>query len=400
MKLIYQKELLELFRDRKTLIFTILLPTLIVPVLIGGFAYFSAKMVQKSASEVLRYAVIGEQYAPELVAKFAEAEGFSRVDDVDEGSVEAVIRNDEVRFVLALQGDARESIRKGEKIAIKLYYNSASSTVKILTSRVSKVIDEYAREIQRQLLAEKGLSESELELLTEPVSVEKVSIAKNRERVGELAGGMLAYFLLIITLTGAMYPALDLGVGEKERGTLETLLLNPVPRWQLAVAKFLVIFTTGFLAVFLALVSFALWAVIIGQAMAVEKIQEFVSMVGLSDIVVLLLMLVPTAAIFAAVLLSISLYARNFKEAQNYMSPLMMLVIIPVMMALVPGMKLNWTTAMVPLTNIALSMKEIIKGTMDYSLIAVIFGSTTVLAAGALAFCVYWFNREDVLFRS
>ena len=399
MWLVYKKELLELTRDKKTLIFTILLPILILPLLMGGFGYFSYKIAEKKQGEILKYAVIGSEFAPELVQKLSKIEKFSYQKDLVVGDITKAIRDKTVKFVLVFEDNFSENIQQNRQAKISLHYNAASkaSRVKI---RLDKVIDKYNEGLQIKHMAKLGLAENEFKSLVKPILIETESIANKREKIGEILGGVAAYLLLIITLSGAIYPALDLGVGEKERQTLETLLLNPLPRWHLVIAKFGVIFTTGFISVFLTLFSLLLWTILAGQAFAVEKMSEMLNEIGLSTVGMMLLMLIPTAALFAAVLLAISIYARNFKEAQNYISPLMIVVIMPVMIAMIPGIELNWTTAMIPLANISLAMKEIVKGTIDPSYIMVIFASTTVLAGAMLWFCTKWFQKESVLFRT
>ena len=102
---------------------------------------------------------------------------------------------------------------------------------------------------------------------------------------------------------------------------------------------------------------------------------------------------------FAALLLSISVYAKSFKEAQAYATPLNFLIIIPAVIAILPGVELDWTWAMVPITNISLAIKELIKGTMNYEMFIAILGSSTLIAGALLWFCTKWFDREGVLFR-
>lgn len=399
MWLIYKKEMMELLRDKKTLIFTILLPTLIIPVILGGFAYFSIMMDKKHKSEQLNFSIIGAENAPEFVSMLKTTKGFKFNDKVDITNVAEVIRKGKVKFIVEIPPQFRDQIDHLKQTSVTLHFNAASSGSKV-KSRLQKVISKFNEQLQKMQLGQVNLDEETLQALTKPIKLKTKSIANKREKFGEIVGGMAAYMLLIITLSGAIYPALDLGVGEKERQTLETLLLNPVPRWQLVMSKFLVIFTTGFLAVFLALLSVLGWTLIAGQAFSVAQLSQILQVIGIGPIMMMMFMLVPTSAIFAAILLTISIYARNFKEAQNYISPLMMLVIMPVLIAMVPGIELNWTTAMVPLTNIALAMKEILKGTMDYSILMVIFGSTSLLAGAAIWFCSYWFSQEKVLFRS
>jgi sodium transport system permease protein len=122
--------------------------------------------------------------------------------------------------------------------------------------------------------------------------------------------------------------------------------------------------------------------------------------IGPLDLAMVALMLVPTAAIFAAILLSISIYAKSYKEATGMISPLIIVTILPTLVALLPGVELNWRWAMVPLTNVALAMKELVKGTMDYRMFSLILLSTALTAGLLLALCRWWFNREAVLFRN
>jgi sodium transport system permease protein len=122
--------------------------------------------------------------------------------------------------------------------------------------------------------------------------------------------------------------------------------------------------------------------------------------IGAADLAMVALMLLPTAAIFAAILLSISIYAKSYKEASGLISPLAIVTILPTLVAMLPGVELNWMWAMVPLTNVSLAMKELVKGTMDYRMFSVILLSSSLIAGALLLLCRWWFNREQVLFRN
>jgi sodium transport system permease protein len=117
------------------------------------------------------------------------------------------------------------------------------------------------------------------------------------------------------------------------------------------------------------------------------------------DLLLIAAMLIPTAAIFAALLLSISIYARSFREASTYCGPLNLVMLLPAFIALLPGVQLDWIWALVPITNITLAIKELVKGTMDYAMLVAILGSSVVIAGALLFFCTKWFEREAVLFR-
>jgi sodium transport system permease protein len=119
-----------------------------------------------------------------------------------------------------------------------------------------------------------------------------------------------------------------------------------------------------------------------------------------AGLLLVLAMVLPVAVLFSAVLLAVSLFAKSIKEASSYVSPMIIVIIIPAMMGLMPGVELNARLALVPILNIALVSKELVSGVFHWQYLALIFGSTCVYAAAALAFCVHLFNREEVLFRT
>ncbi len=414
---VYLKELLELTRDKKTLIFTILLPTLIMPVIMFGFITLTTHIAKKAIDEDLSYALVGGEHYPELVTTLAKNNKLRKV-VVPEGAgsdeavriVSEMINKDEIRFAIVVPKDTLSILKEGLSAELKMLYNDSATTSEIIFGRINKSIKALKTKERQKRFSQLGLTEAQGKSINNPVRLVKTSTAGERESFGEKIGGFLPYILILIGLSGAMYPAIDIGVGEKERGTLETLLLTPISRFQLVFAKFAVIFTTSFVSVFLSLISFALMTLVFGPAImsgfgaeSSEKVGELfeaLSSISLTDILLMFLMLVPVAAIFASLLLSVSIYARTYKEAQNYMSPIMMITIFPLILPLLPGVKLDWVWASVPVTNVSLAIKEIFKGTIDMQILLVIFGSTTIIAGVLLAICNWWFQREQVLFRN
>ena len=395
---IYLKELLELTRDRKTLIFTILIPIFAMPLIFGGFAYVSSHMFKSARTAQMRYAIFGQQHAPELSARFAQQANLQRVALADESEIRSAIADERIKFAVVIPPQFDTTLQQHRQAAIALHYNSAS-TVDVTQQRVREVIDGYNGSLRQQALSALNLNPAQLAFALAPVVLEKKSTADQREQMGAVVGGMLPYLLLMVCLTAAMYPAIDLGAGEKERGTLETLLLAPVPRGAIVLAKFLVLFTVGMTSAVLMVGSMAVLLTVFGGSLE-GNLAVMVRSITLPDLAMITLMLVPTAAIFASLLLSISIYAKSYKEAAGMITPLMLLTILPIVVAMLPGVTLTWLWAMVPLTNVSLAMKELVKGTMDYSMFGVILASTTVIAGALLLLCRWWFNREAVLFRN
>lgn len=400
---IYKKEILELSRDTRALIFMIVLPTLLMPVLMGGFAYLAGNIIKKDQAEVLKYAIDGAENNPELARRIQADKQFSLVQLPKGTGYKDAVNKQLIRFVLVIPKQAAKELSSGAATSVDMYYNDASSANSAYT-RVERIVDAMAIDLRSQRLMARGYRDGELAGITQPIAIKKISTASAREVLGERLGSLVPYILIMVCLSGVMYPAVDLGVGEKERGTLETLLLTPVPRYSIVLAKFFVLFTTGFLSVFLTIASATAWTLLALPGMSTDpgsvQVFETLSAISVFDVSMILLMLVPVSAMFAAILLSLSIYARGYKEAQSYMSPMMIISFMPLILALLPGVSLTWGWSAMPLTNVALAIKEICKGTIDYTKFLVIFGSSAIIAGMCIFICTWWFQRESVLFRS
>ncbi len=397
MWLVFLKELKELLRDRKTLFFMVALPIVVFPLLFGIATYFSSKAIEDAQTKTLTYSIVGQQYAPELVSKLGEADVFERVDMPTDSDIKAWVKDGKADFVLVIPENYTNDPLTGTQVSLSLYLND--SGLNMVQRRLQEIVDSIADANQVTAFNALSLNEAQQTAILSPIEIEKINVADNRENWGEKIGGFVPYLVFILCLQGAMIPATDLGAGEKERGTLETLLISPIERYKLVLGKFFTIAFAGVTSAMVTVSSMAVWGLIVGQGMAIKIVVEIMGAISVLDFILMFLMLIPVVAIFAAVLLSLSIYARSFKEAQGYMTPLVMVVIVPVVMAMLPGIDLKGGWAWVPLTNVALAIKELIKGTMDYFALFAIFGSTAVIAGALLAFCIYWCNKEKVLFR-
>ncbi len=395
---IYLKELLELVRDRKTFIFTVFIPVFAMPLIFIGFGYASSAMFRNASQAEMTYAIFGKDHAPQLAARFAAEKSFHEVLLPDPDAIKQAIADEKIKFALVIPAGFESSLGQHQQGTIALHYNSAV-TVDVTRKRVMSVVAAHNRVLREQALSALNLSKEQLRFALDPITVQDHSTANKREQMGALVGGFLPYILLMVCVMSAMYPAIDTGAGEKERGTLETLLLAPLPRSAIVLAKFLMLFTVGLTSALLMVASLGALLFFFSAAIPGD-VAQMARSIGVLDLAMVALMLVPTSAIFAAILLSISVYAKSYKEAAGMISPLIIVTILPTMVALLPGVELDWIWAMVPLTNVSLAMKELVKGTMDYRMLSVIMLSTTLTAGALLALCRWWFNREQVLFRN
>ncbi|MBB1404780.1 ABC transporter permease [Pseudoalteromonas sp. SG44-5] len=399
---VFKKELRELLRDKKTLIFVVAVPVAVFPLIFAVVAFISAQAAMDAEQKVNTYAIVNGDYAPEFTDKvfyhksFEQYKGTKTFNSV--AQLKAAVIAGDIDMGIYLPSNAQQTLNNAQQSKWQVVFNDAKS-INFLFQRVKELAQEYSDALQVQKLLSFGIDEATQKAILEPIEVIKVDTADKRENLGEKIGGFLPYLLVPLVLMGATYPAIDLGAGEKERGTLETLLLTPITRTQLVLGKFITLLTTSIASTTITVLSMGVWIALAITFADLEFIKVAFSSLAVSDLLMIFVLLLPLAAIFSALALAISIYARTFKEAQNYMTPLSLGVIFPVIIALMPNVELTVKTAFIPVTNVALAIKEIVKGTVDYTLIGLIFLATAIIAGILLAFCVKWFNREDVLFR-
>jgi len=204
---------------------------------------------------------------------------------------------------------------------------------------------------------------------------------------------------VLFCLMGAMYPAIDLFTGEKERGTIETILSVPASRLQILIGKMMVVVISGVVSGVLT---------ILGLYLAMKltpDIPDFMKDIAAdilspSSLLWIILMLIPLTTFFSGVLIPASIYSKSFKEAQSLIQPLVFVVIMPLIVGMMPGIELNTMTALIPVVNVALATKEIIAGTIDYGLLALVFLSLFAFAAIGILICVRWFGHEGNILRT
>lgn len=387
-RVVFWKELLEVTRDKKTLVFMVLLPVLLIPTLLELTMRVVSSAEVDAAGKVLSVSLRGED---EVLERLRPRLGEARFEVVAAGE------DDASRVVRGELDLAVEVTRSAGRFEARVLHDNASVTSKAL-ERMTPLLERVSGELRAERLGALGVAAPEQAGLIEPVAVVAHGVAPLREVVGERVGSTLSFLLIVFCFLGAMYPAIDLAAGEKERGTLLTLLLVPVPRWRLVLGKLLVIFTTGVVAALLSLLGLGGWLALQGGALD-GALGEVLVTIGARDLALMFLMLLPTALIFASLLLSISVYAKSFKEAQNYIAPLNLLILLPGMFATLPGVELGWGTAWIPITNVVLVIEELIKGTLELALLWPVLGSGLLVGAGLLWFTTRWFSRESVLFR-
>jgi sodium transport system permease protein len=399
--LVYRKEMLDVIRDRRTLVSMIVVPLLLMPLLIFGMTAMAAKLVQRARQESATVMLLGAENAPTLAQKIAAKEGLRIVPPAPDYARR--IEDKELRAAVEFPPDFEQRVEAGEaskELVVKLYYYEGELRSTFAVRTLREALRDYRDQVVEQRLAARALSTRVLA----PFETQEENVASPEKVSGARLGGLIPYMIILLSLTGAMYPAIDLTAGEKERGTIETILASPVSRGALAAGKFLTVLTASVATALLSLTSLGATLLLLPSLASVqtERTQQplFEFVLSAKGIAAVVGMVLPLAVMFSAALLAIALLAKSYKEAQSYISPLMIVVILPAVAAILPGIELDAKLALIPILNVSLVCKEILTGTYHWNYIAIIFISSCVYAAAALGIAAAAFKRESVLFRT
>jgi sodium transport system permease protein len=390
---IYAKELVDSLRDRRTLISTILLPVFLMPTLLFTMTTITARVVSTAAKEIPAVMVVGGEDSPGVRAELEKSGRFSVRTATSDWKT--LIADKRVRAAVEIPPGFERGLARGSAPAVTLYHFEGELKSGMAVGQLESFFTDLRVRTTTKLLAERGLPAS----VARPFELKRANIVPPQKTGGNQLGGIVAYFIVMLCIVGAMYPAMDLAAGEKERGTMETLLCSPASRADIVVGKFLMVLTGSLAAVGCSLVSMGLTLSIIGSAMKAQGhgpgvVLDPVGILGL------LVMVIPVAVLFSALLFAVSLFAKSYKEAQTYATPIMIAVIVPIVIGILPGIDLDLRLALVPILNISLVCKEMLSGVWHWGYIAVVFGSTALYAGVALALAVRMFKSEEVIFRT
>ena len=390
---IFKKELTDVLRDRRTLFFMIVIPVIVMPLIFIGSIKFQEYQSKKSDEKVLNIGLINKTSDSQIRDYLLDQKGVYLVEDIDLDSLELGIKNDSLQGGLYIHKNFINDISANAMGEVEVYYKSSDLMSKA-KNRIYNALDIYKNEVVSERLSEFNVDKG----LLEPLDIINKDMSTKKETIGKAVGGLIPYMLVIFIFLGAMYPAIDLGAGEKERGSLETLLSSPATKFEITVGKLMVVSLAGMVSGLISVVGISAPIYLLGnipdqiKSTVLEIISPFI-------IVSVIILMIPIAIFFASMLLSISFYARSFKEAQSLMGPLNIVIIVPLMLTLGPGIEIDHITALIPLINVGLLTKEILAGSAQPIYFIETLSSLLFFAAIGIRFSVYWFNKENTIFR-
>lgn len=388
---IFKKELKETLRDRRTLIVMIVIPALMFPLIFKLTTSLSKGMAEKAATKTLKVGYVGQDNSL-LTDLKSESGGVGKYEWKqfdDTLKIQQAIQADSIDLGLFFDAGFDEAIRASQSAKVVIIHDATDLGYK---ERLEDRIQEYNTKVTQKRLDSLNISRQ----VFSAVEIHDSNVASAQEMIGKLAGGMLPYIFIIFGFIGCMYPAIDLFTGEKERGTVETLLTTPIPRWQILAGKMGVVVLSGLIAAVFAMggLYFSAQSLPGGGKMAELSI-VLDSMFTIGTLILMFALIIPLVIFFAGLMIPITVYAKSFKEAQSIITPLNIAVIVPAMVGMFPGVEYSVQTAFIPVVNVVLATKEIIAGTIDYGLYAGTLFSLLAFAVLAVLISHRQFGKEN-----
>ena len=391
---ILAKEIVDTLRDRRTLFAMFVMPILLYPILFTwmGRLHAGAEAERKAMRpDVVTWGPLPEPARAALVKEFGDhlrAEPLAPADPA--AAARALVESQQADLVIAAPADAAERWGRDAGLLLDAWYDEVRPRSEEAWHRADKAIAGASSVERDARLVRRALPER----FDRPLALERHDIAGKARRGGEAAGRLLPFILIFSIVLGGLLAAIDLTAGEKERGTLQTLLTAPVHPVEIVAGKYLAVVALSLCgsAANLAAMGFAIQQQI---AAAGRDAVEF--SLTTSTALAVFAALLPCALLFSAILLALSVFARSFREANAYLSPVLLGLSLPAIVAMQPTVELGPATAFAPVVNVALLVRELLKGPVPASLYGLVMLANMAYATLAVLFAARVFETEQVL---
>ena len=393
------KEIRHLFRDTKTIIQTVVVPTFLTPLLIGGIVwYISSIAIEESKKDydVAIYDVNNTQ----LITKFDEAERlninkYESIQDVIDS-----VTNDDSEIGIVIDDTFQQNINDNISSSVTIYSKNID-TFSQAKSLAEDIIDSYENDERSERLSSLNLDEE----FINPINIIEEDLTTEKEAAGSFFGGILAFFFVMYVITGSMYPAIDLGAGEKERGTMETLISTNISSLEIIIGKMFSVTASAVLTATFSLLGFIVPLLIIfffyADSIPESLFDTLSSLVNPIAFLGIFGLIIPLSILMGALLLAVSVYSKNTKEAGLLLGNLVIVFFVPAYIPLFnPGIELDFVGSLIPCYNLALLTNSLIAENTNWLLYCSALGSTVVYCCIAIYITYIMFDDEKIIFRS
>jgi sodium transport system permease protein len=385
---VFWKEVLENLRDRRVVFSAFFFGVLLAPAIFSLTTTIVSKRAIKDQEQPLKLAVVGETRAPNLM-RFLSEQGVA-IESIDMSEQDALekVRSGDYELVLIVREDYAKRLAAGESAPLDLVVDTANTRASGSTDRAHRLLEAYGGQLAALRLLARGVSPS----VIQPIAVRSVDVATPAGR-SLLILGMLTYFCLMSMLVGGFYLAIDTTAGERERGSLEPLLTLPVTRAQLILGKILA--TCAFMAVSLLL---TLTAFSISLSFVPLEVLGMSANLGPSRVLAIFAVMVVFVPLGAGLLTVVASFTRSNREAQTWLSVVLLIPLAPIMFAVMNGTRPTSGLMAIPSLSQHLLATDLIRGEVPDPLhIAISVASTLIAGALLIALAVRLYRRESIL---
>jgi len=389
-RLLFTKEIIGAVRDRRTLILTVFFPLIFYPLIVGVMGHFTAAEQRKITETTPAVVVIDRADDPTFTAHLRSVSLFSPIyeKDVDQGLADL-----RAKFASVVMVVEKTSGGPGLGLDVTLYYDQSDQAAMFAASRVREFLQ---KDVLKEKLNALGLNYDEI---SPPLKV-TVKDTGTSESVGRMIlSRLLPYFMILAILTGAMGLGAEITAGEKERGTIATLLVSQLSRTEIVLGKFFAVLTVSLVSSILSAVGLLLGVRFFGGGLAPLGAHATFSL-GMGDFAWMLGVLIPLAVILAALVIIVGSFARNQKEASAYLMPIYMVIVLVGIVSMTGGVSFAGTKFLIPVANALYALQEIIMNEPQIQHLIYTLAANIACGAILIAASIKLFKRETILFRS
>jgi sodium transport system permease protein len=382
---VFAKEVQDNLRDRRTLL-TALLTPLTGPLTLALVLFLLNRSVAGESDKSLILPIVGGENAPQLVA-FLGAQPGIKILSVNENPEEAV-RLGHYDAVIRIPANFAKALRSAEPAPVEIVQNTSQQTTLGTVGRIRNLLNGYSRQIGSLRLLARGINPA----IVQALAIETVDVASAQGKAGFILG-LMPLYIVLAAFIGGLYVAIDTTTGERERGSLEPLVINPIQRWELLAGKLGTTFVFTSVVVLETLAGLALTI----NFLPVDDLGLKLSL-SPATFVGLFLITLPIVLLAGSTLTLIASFTRSFKEAQSYLTPIFLIPTMPSLLVAFLPQQSSWWSALIPIYSQQLLMNQLLKGE-SLPLGSVLVASGVTVAVGmAVAFAaVRIFEGEEVV---
>ncbi len=385
--IVFGKEVLDNTRDRRSLLIALIYP-LLGPLLLGTMIVLVSQVTVDQGVRPMTLPVQGAAHAPELVDWLTQR-GINLTEAP--ADPETAVRDGDAETILLISPDFAAAFEASRTAKITVVVNSSRLTGLVALNRLSGILSDYNREVWGQRIAARGVDYS----ILRPLQIDSINTTGGAH-ISDIFLFMVPPLFIFNLFMGGVYLAIDTTSGERERGSLEPLLINPIERWELMIGKFMAALLFTLIAIAVQLLALkAAFHIAGGDGSNFTYALSFATVIGI------IAMTLPLMMLAVGIQFVIATVTRSFKEAQTYLGLLPLVPAIPGMvLVFAPVHASDWMMA-VPMFSQTLLLGQIVQGVpVSPGHVAVSMTSTLLLAIAAIVLCARLYEREELIFGS